>query len=233
MKSEAVDFFILHQRKYQESSLLVSIFTRDYGKLSAIIRVNKKQLNLYQPLVKLRGYLTLAKKDTSLSRFTNIDYIESFYKKAYISLLSLQYINELIYLLLSYTHEEIVLFDKYDFIVQNIDDENYKYLLRMFEIELLESMGYGIHVDKDTLGQDIELEGDYHIVVGGFKLSENQMVNTVKGRHLIQINKPITSWNDDDLKAISRVVRMNIDYLLAGKELKSRKLLVDYLNLKS
>ena len=114
-----VDFYILHQRKYQESSLLVSIFTSDHGKLSAIIRVNKKQANLYQPLVKLRGDLSLVKKD-GLSRVSNVEFGESFYKKSYINLLSLQYINELIYLLLSYSHEEIVLFQKYDFILQNI-----------------------------------------------------------------------------------------------------------------
>ena len=63
MKSKIIDFYILHQFKYQENSLLVSIFTPEYGKLCAIIRVNKKQANLYQPLVKLRGDLSLAKKD--------------------------------------------------------------------------------------------------------------------------------------------------------------------------
>ncbi len=227
-----VDFYILHQRKYQESSLLVSIFTSDHGKLSAIIRVNKKQANLYQPLVKLRGDLSLVKKD-GLSRVSNVEFGESFYKKSYINLLSLQYINELIYLLLSYSHEEIVLFQKYDFILQNINDENYKYLLRMFELELLESMGNGIYVSQDTLEQDIVLEGNYHIVAGGFKLSASQMVNTIKGKYLLKINQRISSWGNDDLKEISRVVRVNVDYLLAGKELKSRKLLIDYLDLKS
>lgn len=46
------DFYILHQRKYRENSLLVSVFTREFGKLSALIAINKKTTNLYQPLVK-------------------------------------------------------------------------------------------------------------------------------------------------------------------------------------
>ena len=212
MKSKIIDFYILHQFKYQENSLLVSIFTPEYGKLCAIIRVNKKQANLYQPLVKLRGDLSLAKKDTSLSRIVNIEYVEFFYKKSYINLLSLQYINELIYLLLSYSREEDVLFQKYNFIVQNIDDENYKYLLRMFELELLESMGHGIYVSQDTFGQDINLERDYHIVAGSFRPSKNQMINTVKGKHLLKINQPLDSWNNDNLKVISWVIRVNIDH---------------------
>ena len=233
MNSEIVDFYILHQRKYQENSLLASIFTCEHGKVSAIIRVNKKQANFYQPLVKLRGELILAKKDTGLSRVVNIEYAESFYKKSYINLLSLQYINELLYLLLSYSHEEFVLFQKYGFILQNIDDANYKYLLRMFELELLKSMGHGIYVNQDTLNQDIVNDGDYHIVNGGFKPSANQMINTVKGKYLLKINQSIASWDCLDLKVISRVVRLNINYLLAGKELKSRKLLIDSLNLNS
>lgn len=121
------DFYILYQRKYRENSLLVSVFTREFGKLSALIAINKKTTNLYQPLVKLRGQINLAKKADGLSKIYNIEFVESFYQKTYINLLSLQYINELIYLLLNYSHEEDVLFDKYDFILRNIDEANYRH----------------------------------------------------------------------------------------------------------
>ncbi|MDE4959480.1 DNA repair protein RecO C-terminal domain-containing protein, partial [Francisella tularensis subsp. holarctica] len=79
-------------------------------------------------------------------------FVESFYQKTYINLLSLQYINELIFLLLNYSHEEDFLFDKYDFILRNIDEANYRHLLRMFDLELLNSLGQGIYVDSDIDG---------------------------------------------------------------------------------
>ncbi|AEE87671.1 DNA recombination and repair protein RecO [Francisella cf. novicida Fx1] len=226
------DFYILHQRKYRENSLLVSVFTREFGKLSALIAINKKTTNLYQPLVKLRGQINLAKKADGLSKIYNIEFVESFYQKTYINLLSLQYINELIYLLLNYSHEEDILFDKYDFILRNIDEANYRHLLRMFELELLNSLGQGIYVDSDIDGMLIQNDCNYIILPNGFRKDFSFAVNSISGSSLKKINQPLSSWSNDDLKAISKVTRVCVDYVLAGKQLKSRKLLVDYLNLK-
>lgn len=231
MKDQLYDFYILHQRKYKENALLVSIFTREFGKLSAIIRVPKKQANLYQSLVRLRGQISIAKKITGLSRVYNIELVESFYKKSYINLLSLQYLNELLYLLLNYSHEEIRLFEKYSFIVENIADENYKYFLRSFELELLESLGQGIYICDDIDSNEIQKDKCYVINGCDFKLAECEDSRTIRGSHLLKINDPINTWDEQDLKAISKVLRANLDVLLAGKELKSRELLMDYLNL--
>ena len=226
------DFYILHQRKYRENSLLVSIFTREFGKVSALITVNKKITNLYQPLVKLKGQIKLAKKADGLAKIYNIEFVESFYQKSYINLLSLQYINELIYLLLNYSHEEDILFDKYNFILRNVNEANYRYLLRMFELELLNSLGQGIYADSDIDGISIQNDCSYNILPNGFRKDLGLAKNGISGSSLKKINQPLSSWSNDDLKAISRVTRVCIDYALAGKQLKSRKLLIDYLNLK-
>lgn len=232
MRDQLYNFYILHQRKYKENTLLVSVFTQEFGKLSAIVRTSKKTLNLYQPLVKLRGQISFAKKEGGLNKIYNIEFVESFYQNSYINLLSLQYINELIYLLLSYSHEEELLFDKYAFILRNIDENNYRYLLRMFELELLESLGQGIYVYCDDENLPIECECNYYIFPHGFKKSLEVLVNTVSGSSLLKINQPISMWGDNDLKAISRVTRVCIDSVLGDKKLKSRELLIDYLNLK-
>ncbi|APC91308.1 MULTISPECIES: DNA repair protein RecO [Francisella] len=226
------DFYILHQRKYRESSLLVNIFTREFGKLSALIKINKKPPNLYQPLVKLKGQISVAKKADGLAKIYNIEFVESFYQKSYINLLSLQYINELIYLLLNYSHEEDILFGKYDFILRNIDEANYMYLLRMFELELLNSLGQGIYVDSDIDGMLIQNDSSYIILPNGFRKNLNSAANSISGKSLKKINQPLSSWSKDDLKAIARVTRVCINYVLADKQLKSRKFLIDYLNLK-
>ncbi|MCL4120633.1 UNVERIFIED_CONTAM: hypothetical protein GTU68_023347 [Idotea baltica] len=231
MKDQLYEFYILHQQKYKENALLVSIFTREFGKLSAIIRVPKKQVNLYQPLVKLRGQISISKKTTGLSKVYNIELVESFYKKSYINLLSLQYLNELLYLLLSYSHEEHKLFEKYNFVIENITDENYRYLLRFFELELLESLGQGIYIYDDSNGNEIQFDKNYSMIGHEFKLTGDESLQSIKGESLLKINQSISLWNDSDLKTISKIVRVNIDSLLMGRELKSRRLLVDYLNL--
>ena len=231
MKGKLYNFYILHQRKYRENYLLLSIFTSEFGKLSAIVRVSKKQMNLYQPLVKLQGEISFAKKDSGLNRLYNIEIVDSFYKKKYICLLSLQYVNELIYLLLNYPHEEEKLFQKYNFVIEHINHDNYRYLLRFFELELLESLGQTIHVENDIDNQKISADMNYYIVPGGFKLSLQNNLNTAKGINLLKINEPVHLWNENDLKAISRVTRISIDNALSGKQLKTRKLLLDFLNL--
>ncbi|ASG67572.1 DNA repair protein RecO [Francisella halioticida] len=232
MRDQLYNFYILHQRKYKENTLLVSIFTQEFGKLSAIVRTSKKTANLYQPLIKLRGQISFAKKEEGLNKIYNTEPVEFSYQSSYINLLSLQYINELIYILLSHSHEEELLFDKYAFILKSINDNNYRYLLRMFELELLESLGQGIYVDCDTENVPIECNCNYYIFPHNFKRSIKAFSNTVRGSKLLKINQPISMWDENDLKAISRVTRICIDNVLAGKKLKSRELLIDYLNLK-
>ncbi|MDE4986479.1 DNA repair protein RecO, partial [Francisella tularensis subsp. holarctica] len=78
--------------------------TREFCTLSSLLANNKKTTHLSQPLLKLRGQINLAKTADGLSKIYNIECVESFYQKTYIYLLSLQYINELIYLLLKYSH---------------------------------------------------------------------------------------------------------------------------------
>lgn len=139
--------------------------------------------------------------------------------------------NELIYLLLSYSHEEEFLFEKYGFILKNINEINYKYLLRMFELELLDSLGQGVYVDCDIDGMLIDESLSYSILATGFKKNLSTIPNSIAGKNLLKINQSVSLWTDEDLKAISKVTRAYIDYALAGKQLRSRKLLIDYLNL--
>lgn len=139
--------------------------------------------------------------------------------------------NELIYLLLNYSHEEEFLFEKYAFILKNINEINYKYLLRMFELELLDSLGQRVYVDCDIDGMLIDESLSYSIFATGFKKNLSTIPNSIAGKNLLKINQSVSSWTTKDLKAISKVTRAYIDYALAGKQLKSRKLLIDYLNL--
>ncbi len=231
MKGNIYDFYILHQRKYKENSLLITVFSKEFGKLSAIVRVSKKQQNLYQPLVALSGEFSLPKISEGLSKVYNIEFVESFYDKSYIVLMSLQYINELMYVLLSHSHDEAELFDKYDFILKNITKDNYLYMLRMFELELLNSLGHSICIDQDISGQDIAINKSYGVLPSmGFKVFGG--AGAIKGSTIKKIYEPMFLWSDEDLKNITRIIRININACLNGRELKSRRLIREYLSLK-
>ncbi|MFC4891912.1 DNA repair protein RecO [Pseudofrancisella aestuarii] len=233
MKGKLYDFYILHQKKYKENSILVSLFTLEFGKLSAIIRVNKKQQNLYQPITKLRGEISFSKKGDGLNKVFNIEFVESNYKSSYIILLSIQYVNELMYLLLTYSHEEEALFRKYDFLIKNINENNYKYLLRMFELELLNSLGQTICTDKDIAGEKIKLDEFYEVIpLTGFKLMVEKDTSKISGKSIKKIYDSMVLWDEEDLAYIGKITKISINACLDRRELKSRKLLLDYLRLK-
>ena len=101
----------------------------------------------------------------------------------------------------------------------------------MFELELLDSLGQGIYVDCDIDGMLIDESLSYSILATGFKKNLSTIPNSIAGKELLKINQSVSSWTTEDLKAISKVTRTYIDYALAGRQLKSRKLLIDYLNL--
>ena len=65
--------FILHTRPYKEHSLLVELFTLNYGRLSAVARLSNKvasrSAGIYQPLIPLK--MTLKQSRSLQNRRTN------------------------------------------------------------------------------------------------------------------------------------------------------------------
>ena len=105
--------FLLHQRTYGETSLIVDLFSKMNGKISLIARGAKKPKSKFfgylVPFIKIKvtysgrsELKTLTNIDTDLSNIAN-----SMSKKSY----SLLYINELLIKLLpkNATHDELFL----------------------------------------------------------------------------------------------------------------------------
>ena len=92
-------------------------------------------------------------------------------------------------------------------------------LLRSFEWVLLKTCGYRI-----AFGEEVKVspESCYHFVVGqGFVTAEEGLS--------VDLALAITKGNFHDiqvLKAAKQIMRQAIDCLLAGRELKSRRLFV-------
>jgi DNA repair protein RecO (recombination protein O) len=103
--------------------------------------------------------------------------------------------------------------------------------LRVFEFQILESLGQGIYADVETFCDEIIADEYYQIVDAGFRKCYNNDLNSITGETLSKVNMPPLSWDKNDMRVISKITRINIDKVLAGKKLQSRKLLIDYLNL--
>ena len=219
------DCFLLHQRSYGETSIIAEVFTRNLGKMSIIARGAKK------PKSKFFGYLVPFSRlkitfsgRSELKTLTNIDrdlsltnsYLS---KKSY----SLLYINELMIKLLPKDAEHKPLFDLYSkFIQDSVNEEKIDYLLRNFELDLLEMLGYGINFHADINNEEeIKLNKNYIFVAeSGFMASDN--AKDFSGEDIIKIRE--RNFADISTKKLKQLTQATIMFCLEGKDLNSRQI---------
>ena len=217
--------FLLHQRSYGETSIIAEVFTRNLGKMSIIARGAKK------PKSKFFGYLVPFSRlkitfsgRSELKTLTNIDrdlsltnsYLS---KKSY----SLLYINELMIKLLPKDAEHKPLFDLYSkFIQDSANEEKMDYLLRNFELDLLEMLGYGINFHADINNEEeIKLNKNYIFVAeSGFMASDN--AKDFSGEDIIKIRE--RNFEDISTKKLKQLTQATIMFCLEGKDLNSRQI---------
>ena len=215
--------FLLHQRSYGETSIIVDVFTKNSGKMSLIAKGAKK------PKSKFFGYLAPFHKlnvtfsgRSELKTLTSIDrnLSDNSFSMTKISY-SLLYINELLIKLLpkDAKHEELFLL--YENFLRDVDTNNLELTLRNFELDLLEMLGYGFDYDVDIdFNEPIDPESGYTFVSErGFRKSKNadisgKDITNIKNRKLDKV----------PLKYLKEITTKAISSCLDGKDLSSRKI---------
>lgn len=227
---EFTQAFVLHQRPYRETSLLLDIFTADYGRLSLVargMRQNKRRhsnpLQLFQPLWLNwfgRGdLLTLSKIETTQAPY---------WLQGHATLCGL-YINELLVRLLTQQQPEPLVFDAYQKALEGLQQSDQaEHVLRLFEKRLLEALGYGLDLTTDSQGAPVEshLHYSYQPDLGLQPCLENDTKRIISGASLLQwhqenLNEPLS------LTETKQLMRLIINYYLDGKPLKSRQLFAE------
>ncbi len=144
--------FVLHRRAYRESSLLLDLLTRDFGRIGAVARGARGSGRNHglccQPLTALlvswsgRGEL---KTLTAAERGGNG--VEIGGERLYSAL----YVNEVLVRLLPQHDPHPRLFDAYAQLLAEFPDApDLEVPLREFELLLLKELGYGIEFDRDA-----------------------------------------------------------------------------------
>ena len=217
------DAFLLHQRPYGNSSVMAEMFTLDNGRISVIAKGAKKPKSKFfgvlSPFSKLR--ITYRGK-SELKTLTNVDkediFSDSFSKLSY----TLLYINELLIKILPQGAPQKELFNLYDKFLLEIKTSNeIDIILRRFEIDLLEMLGYGINfINEVDSGQSIDADKLFDFVPElGFKESPNGIFN---GKEIISISK--LDFENINKKKFKSLTTMAIGYSLDGGDLKSRQI---------
>ena len=147
--------YILHKRPYRETSSILDVLTKDYGRVSLMARGCRGKrskiagnLMLFTPLV------------VSWQGKGNLPYLKSIERadiKAPVlknkSLLSAMYVNELLMYFLHKHDVHDAIFEQYHHCLYALENNNnLEIALRKFEIKLLELLGFGLslYAEADT-----------------------------------------------------------------------------------
>ena len=235
MRVDLQPAYILHTRAYRDTSLLVDVFSENYGKLSLIAKGARKpkqyQRYLLQPFIPL--FISWQGK-SSLKTLTAIEASTQPVELHSRFLYSGLYLNELLNYVLPSNDPSPEVFQLYATALEQLAHQvDLESCLRQFEFSLLVELGYGIDFTVDaSSGKPIQATGIYHFIV------EHGFVEVIKNTATVSCfdDKPsfagellIAIAHDqfgqqDVRRAAKQIARLALEPYLRGKVLKSRDL---------
>ncbi len=214
--------FILQQRKFRETSLIIDVLTEDFGRVSLLAKgvrkTKSKTAGLLQPFIPL----TLSYFGKSeLKTLTDVELARPFMPLQGLALYCGFYINELIGCFLHQhdPHPEVFAYYR-SCLTCLLDSSKIEQTLRSFELDLMNAVGYGLQLEYDALNHKTvnplinynfnAEEGPIEAFDGSFS---GKTLLALKSRELA---------DPQVLAEAKRLMRTVIAVYLHGKPLKSR-----------
>ena len=152
MKTALHACYILHQRPWRETSLILEVFSRDHGRLGLVARGARRATNrqrwLFQPFRRLNLAWTQRRE---LGTLTQIEAADAAAGPSGNAVMAAFYLNELLLRLLHRHEPHADLFDVYARALDGVRaDAGREAALRVFEKHLLASLGYGMVLDREA-----------------------------------------------------------------------------------
>lgn len=228
-KTNTTKAFLIHRRIYKGNSLLVDFLTLDFGIMRCVAKgARNAKYGALQAFCCLD--ITFSGK-SELKTLTNfaIDDKPRFFSGDI--LLIAVYVNELLTKLLLplETHKE--LFYVYNDFVNRLalmtadDKQQQRWLLRMFEKNLLAELGYGLHYELDTNGNKIVANKYYSYQQQAGFLADNDGLISGELLLLLATNNLDIMPDKKQLLVCRNLFREQLSLLLGNKPLQSRILL--------
>lgn len=237
--------YVIHRRPYRETSLLVDFFTRQYGRISAVVKgargaSKSDRKSLIQPLQLLSFELS------GRSQLKNLGIAEALQRSLSLtgtSLYSAFYLNELLMRAIPETEPMSLLFEQYQQTLNALEqiskqttavdhaaavqpNQDVEPILREFELLLLQELGYlpDFYHSADT-GEPIHENVAYAFVLeqGFIACSVNQRY-ALSGQDIIAIAQK--NYSTSARRAAKYICRLAFLPILGDKPLKSRELFI-------
>ena len=218
--------FILHRRDYQESSLILELFTLDFGRINVLVKAAKKRRDAAYFQTGQRLQLGWSGR-SSLKILTQIECQPlQIPLKLYSSVF---YVNEVLLYLLPREQEQSALFKRYQYLLlelaQHGADTPVEVILRLFEMDMLLELGLMPELTTEHFsGQAVRHDQHYRFdMLTGLQRLDGLTASGFSGAELLCIQQRQFD-STAVLRAATRLMRQIIDYSLQGRTLQSRKL---------
>jgi len=213
--------FILHQRSYRETSVFIELFTRDYGIISVLAKGVRKPKSKFAGVLMPFSLLNISFLDKhELKLLTDVE-LACRYELRQLSLYCGFYLNELLQKLL-YPHDPYPeVFINYRNCIDHLTGNNaVEEILRYFELDLLEALGYGMlpeaAVSSSQASERYRFHGDQGLIQDAQGCISMQTLSALSNRQALSLMQ---------LQETKTLCRQVLDYYLLGKQLKSREVL--------
>lgn len=224
--------WLLHARPYRDTSLLLDLFTEDEGRVGAIARGVRAvgqgkrggKRSLLQPFVPLQVSLS-GRGD--LRTLGQTEALGAGVPLSGERLLSALYVNELLVRLLPVHEKEVEVFGDYSRLLLALaGSAALEPLLRNFELQLLDVLGYGLQLTHDVAtGELIVADTWYQLQQDGGFIRQPSGVNDTRelyqGSDLIELARRDFTLVETRRTA-KRLLRSVLQQHLGDRELASR-----------
>lgn len=224
--------FVLHNYPFRETSLVIEVFSRQHGRVPLVARGARR------PRSVLRGLL-MSFQPLNLSWFGKHE-LRTLHSAEWqggqpqlqgTALLCGFYLNELILNLMARDDPHPSLFDYYQQTLQRLAQEaDHALTLRCFEKHMLQALGYALSLEHEA-GSDkpIVPTQTYRYILEQGAILETPSVTqgmSIAGKTLLDM--AADDYRDvNSARQSKQLIRMLLDYYLAGKPLHTRELMRD------
>jgi len=221
--------FILHGRDFRDTSRLLDVFTKDYGRVTLVAKgarsPRSKLQGILQPFTPL--LISWAGKG-DVQTLTGAESVKNSINLLGKQVMSAYYINELLQRLTTFHDPHPELFELYSKTLERFLDEEDELVLRRFEKHLLAEIGYGLNFEVDSgNGSALAINEKYYYDVekGPVNIknndSEGELIISGQTLHDMFVEKFSCSQSQKEAKQLMRVI---LNHHLGDQPLKTRSL---------
>lgn len=227
--------FVLHSYPYKETSLIVEVFARDYGRIPLIAKGAKRPHSTLRGVLQTFQPLQLAWSGKSEVRtLVSAEWIGGLLPLERSALLCGFYLNELLVKLLARDDAHPALFDHYVAALNQLaHDEPAAIVLRQFELALLKETGVAGSFAQAARGDEAVEPDRYYVVEpdhGPREAHAGDTIPVVSGKTLLDMERG--DYADPATQQQSKfLMRFLLAHHLGGAPLNTRQILIDLLQL--